>query len=90
MDLLFYLRSLVGSWYPTMALFAAYCATLITALATSSSAATLPLSMATAEQELKVSRARSAFVLPLARLRIWTAPLLFEGIAAVFWLICLA
>ena len=57
---------------------------LITALATSSSAATLPLSMATAEQELKVSRARSAFVLPLGATANMDGTALFEGIAAVF------
>jgi Na+/H+-dicarboxylate symporter len=57
---------------------------LVTALATSSSAATLPLSMATAEKELKVSRARSAFVLPLGATANMDGTALFEGIAAVF------
>ena len=40
--------------------------------------------MATAEQELKVSRARSAFVLPLGATANMDGTALFEGIAAVF------
>jgi Na+/H+-dicarboxylate symporter len=57
---------------------------LITALATSSSAATLPLSMTTAEQQLQVKRARSAFVLPLGATANMDGTALFEGVAAVF------
>lgn len=57
---------------------------LVTALATSSSAATLPLSMTTAEQQLKVKRARCAFVLPLGATANMDGTALFEGIAAVF------
>ena len=57
---------------------------LITALATSSSAATLPLSMTTAEQQLQVQRARSAFVLPLGATANMDGTAMFEGVAAVF------
>lgn len=57
---------------------------LITALATSSSAATLPLSMTTAEEKLQVQRTRSAFVLPLGATANMDGTALFEGIAAVF------
>jgi Na+/H+-dicarboxylate symporter len=57
---------------------------LITALSTSSSAATLPLSMTTAESKLGVERAKCAFVLPLGATANMDGTALFEGIAAVF------
>ncbi len=57
---------------------------LLTALVTSSSAATLPLSLATAEEKLKVSRTKSAFVLPLGATANMDGTALFEGIAVVF------
>ena len=57
---------------------------MITALFTSSSAATLPLSMSTAQTKLGVDRARSAFVLPLGATANMDGTALFEGIAAVF------
>ena len=57
---------------------------MITALFTSSSAATLPLSMSTAQTKLGVDSARSAFVLPLGATANMDGTALFEGIAAVF------
>jgi Na+/H+-dicarboxylate symporter len=57
---------------------------MITALFTSSSAATLPLSMKTAQENLGVDQARSAFVLPLGATANMDGTALFEGIAAVF------
>ena len=54
------------------------------AFSTSSSAATLPLSMATAESKLGVDRAKCAFVLPLGATANMDGTALFEGIAAVF------
>ena len=57
---------------------------MITALFTSSSAATLPLSMSTAQTNLGVDSARSAFVLPLGATANMDGTALFEGIAAVF------
>ena len=64
--------------------FAAVAQPLITALSTSSSAATLPLSMTTAESKLGVERAKCAFVLPLGATANMDGTALFEGIAAVF------
>ena len=64
--------------------FAAVSQPLVTALSTSSSAATLPLSMATAESKLGVDRAKCAFVLPLGATANMDGTALFEGIAAVF------
>ena len=58
---------------------------MITALFTSSSAATLPLSMSTAQTKLGVDSARSAFVLPLGATANMDGTALFEGIAAVFF-----
>ncbi|MEC8618187.1 MAG: dicarboxylate/amino acid:cation symporter [Pseudomonadota bacterium] len=57
---------------------------MVTALFTSSSAATLPLSMQTALDKLDVDQARSAFVLPLGATANMDGTALFEGIAAVF------
>ena len=57
---------------------------MVTALFTSSSAATLPLSMQTAQEKLGVDQARSAFVLPLGATANMDGTALFEGIAAVF------
>ena len=58
--------------------------TLFTAFVTSSSAATLPLSLRTAEQELGVDRNKAAFVLPLGATINMDGTALFEGIAAVY------
>ncbi len=57
---------------------------MLTAFFTSSSAATLPLSMTTAQTSLGVDRARAAFVLPLGATANMDGTALFEGIAAVF------
>ena len=57
---------------------------MVTALFTSSSAATLPLSRQTALDKLNVDQARSAFVLPLGATANMDGTALFEGIAAVF------
>lgn len=57
---------------------------MLTALFTSSSAATLPLSMTTARTKLGVDPAQSAFVLPLGATANMDGTALFEGIAAVF------
>lgn len=57
---------------------------MVTALFTSSSAATLPLSMQTAQDKLGVDQARSAFVLPLGATANMDGTALFEGIATVF------
>jgi len=57
---------------------------LMVAFATSSSSATLPISMATAEAEFGVSQTVSGFVLPLGATMNMDGTALFEGIAAVF------
>ncbi len=57
---------------------------LLTALVTSSSAATLPLSMTTAEKKLGVDRNKAAFVLPLGATINMDGTALFEGIAVIF------
>ncbi len=54
------------------------------ALTTSSSAATLPVSMQTAETRLGVRRSTASFVLPLGATINMDGTALFEGIAAVF------
>lgn len=57
---------------------------MLTALVTSSSAATLPLSMTTAEEKLGVDRNKAAFVLPLGATINMDGTALFEGIAVIF------
>ncbi|MBT4492911.1 MAG: dicarboxylate/amino acid:cation symporter [Gammaproteobacteria bacterium] len=57
---------------------------LLVAFSTSSSAATLPVSMRTAEEELGVSSSVSSFVLPLGATMNMDGTALFEAIAAVF------
>lgn len=57
---------------------------LIVAFSTSSSAATLPVSLTTAERNLAVERPVAAFVLPLGATINMDGTALFEGIAAVF------
>jgi Na+/H+-dicarboxylate symporter len=57
---------------------------LMVAFATSSSAATLPVSMQTAEEEFGVSQTVSSFVFPLGATMNMDGTALFEGIAAVF------
>ena len=57
---------------------------MLTALVTSSSAATLPLSMTAAETKLGVARNKAAFVLPLGATINMDGTALFEGIAVIF------
>ena len=57
---------------------------LVLAFSTSSSAATLPVSMKTAELNLSVSEPVRSFVLPLGATMNMDGTALFEGIAAVF------
>ncbi|XOV88536.1 MAG: dicarboxylate/amino acid:cation symporter [Pseudomonadota bacterium] len=57
---------------------------LLVAFSTSSSSATLPVSMRTAEEDLKVSPAVSSFVLPLGATMNMDGTALFEAVAAVF------
>lgn len=57
---------------------------LLTAFLTSSSAATLPLSLTTAREKLKVDEAKAAFVLPLGATINMDGTALFEGVAVVF------
>ncbi|CZF85833.1 dicarboxylate/amino acid:cation symporter [Grimontia marina] len=65
-------------------LFKALSAPMAMAFATSSSSATLPLSMETAEQELGVSQTTSSMVLPLGSVMNMDGTALFEGVAAIF------
>ena len=57
---------------------------LFVALTTSSSSATLPVSMETAEKEFKVKKSVSSFVFPLGATMNMDGTALYEGIAAVF------
>lgn len=57
---------------------------LLVAFSTSSSAATLPVSMRTAEENLKVPNSVSSFVLPLGATMNMDGTALFEAIAAIF------
>ncbi|QUM78446.1 dicarboxylate/amino acid:cation symporter [Moritella sp. 24] len=65
-------------------LFKAISAPLAMAFATSSSSATLPLSMQAAEKDLGVSQSTSSFVLPLGAVMNMDGTALFEGVAAIF------
>jgi Na+/H+-dicarboxylate symporter len=57
---------------------------LLVAFSTSSSAATLPVSMRTAEDELGVNNSVSSFVLPLGATMNMDGTALFEAVAAIF------
>jgi Na+/H+-dicarboxylate symporter len=57
---------------------------LLVAFSTSSSSATLPVSMQTCEEEFEVSEGVSGFVFPLGATMNMDGTALFEGIAAVF------
>lgn len=57
---------------------------LFVALSTSSSSATLPITMKTSEDEFKVSKGVSGFVFPLGATMNMDGTALYEGIAAVF------
>ncbi len=57
---------------------------MLTAFVTSSSAATLPVSMQTLQEELHVSKAKAAFILPLGATVNMDGTALFEAIAVIF------
>jgi Na+/H+-dicarboxylate symporter len=57
---------------------------LLVAFSTSSSAATLPVSMQTAEQKLAIDKSVSSFVLPLGATMNMDGTALFEAVAAIF------
>ena len=57
---------------------------LLVAFSTSSSAATLPVSMKTAQEKLGVSQSVSSFVLPLGATMTMDGTALFEAVAAIF------
>lgn len=57
---------------------------MVVALTTSSSAATLPLSLITAREKLRIRPAVASFVLPLGATVNMDGTALFEGVAAVF------
>ncbi len=57
---------------------------MLVAFSTSSSSATLPVTMQTSEEELGVSRSVSSFVLPLGATMNMDGTALFEAIAAIF------
>ena len=59
-------------------------APMLVAFSTSSSTATLPVSLKTAQDNLKVSRPVAGFVLPLGATMNMDGTALFEGVAAVF------
>lgn len=65
-------------------LFKAISAPMSMALATSSSSATLPLSLQTAKEKLGVSDSTSSLVLPMGAVMNMDGTALFEGVAAVF------
>ncbi|MBU2899317.1 dicarboxylate/amino acid:cation symporter [Vibrio hepatarius] len=65
-------------------LFKALSAPMSMALATSSSSATLPLSLQTAKEKLGVSDSTSSLVLPMGAVMNMDGTALFEGVAAVF------
>ncbi|MEM9622875.1 MAG: dicarboxylate/amino acid:cation symporter [Pseudomonadota bacterium] len=69
---------------PPQRLFPAIAQPLLTAFVTSSSAATLPLSMRAAEEKLHVHRDTAAFVLPLGATVNMDGTALFEGVAVIF------
>jgi len=77
----------LGWWVgrvPPWQLFPAVGQAMFVALTTSSSAATLPVSMRCAEQNLGVRQSTSSFVLPLGATINMDGTALFEGMAAVF------
>lgn len=67
-----------------IALFRKTLRPLFVAFSTSSSSATLPVSMKTCEEELHISRAVTSFVLPLGATMNMDGTALFEAIAAIF------
>ncbi|MDD9157156.1 dicarboxylate/amino acid:cation symporter [Aliivibrio sp. S4TY2] len=65
-------------------LFKAISAPMAMAFATSSSSATLPLAMQSAQDKLGVSQSTSSMVLPLGAVMNMDGTALFEGVAAIF------
>ncbi|OBU15981.1 Na+:H+ dicarboxylate symporter [Photobacterium aquimaris] len=65
-------------------LFRALSAPMAMAFATSSSSATLPLSLQTAQEDLNISQPTSSMVLPLGSIMNMDGTALFEGVAAIF------
>ena len=65
-------------------LFRALSAPMAMAFATSSSSATLPLSLQTAQEDLGISQPTSSMVLPLGSIMNMDGTALFEGVAAIF------
>ena len=65
-------------------LFKGISAPMAMAFATSSSSATLPLAMQSAEEKLGVSQSTSSMVLPLGAVMNMDGTALFEGVAAIF------
>ncbi|MCD9462879.1 dicarboxylate/amino acid:cation symporter [Photobacterium phosphoreum] len=65
-------------------LFRALSAPMAMAFATSSSSATLPLSLQTAQENLGISQPTSSMVLPLGSIMNMDGTALFEGVAAIF------
>jgi Na+/H+-dicarboxylate symporter len=76
------------AWFTTgrnpLALMRQIIRPMIVAFSTSSSAATLPVSMKTCEEDLGVSKSVSSFVLPLGATMNMDGTALFEAVAAVF------
>lgn len=69
---------------PIIATMKQMSAPMLMAFATSSSSATLPLSLQTAKEKLNVSDSTSSMVLPLGSIMNMDGTALFEGVAAVF------
>lgn len=69
---------------PPLALIRKIADPLLVAFSTSSSAATLPVSMRTSEEKLGVSNSVSSFVLPLGATMNMDGTALFEAVAAIF------
>ena len=74
----------LGAGIKFSALFRAISAPMSMAFATSSSSATLPLTIKTAREKLGVSDSTSSIVLPLGAVMNMDGTALFEGVAAVF------
>ncbi|MGF1753530.1 dicarboxylate/amino acid:cation symporter [Vibrio makurazakiensis] len=75
-------KLMTGIKYTT--LFKAIAAPMTMAFATSSSSATLPLAMQSAQEKLGVSQSTSSMVLPLGAVMNMDGTALFEGVAAIF------
>ena len=78
------LRTLVGRRMPLMRFYRAMSPVHLVAFSSSSSAATLPINMETAQQRLGVSERVTAFVLPLGATVNMDGTALYQGVAAAF------